>query len=192
MVKKTGDGEILRCSFCNKDQNDVRKLIAGPTVFICDECVEVCNDIIADDNKFEARGGARSSSLPVPQDIKKFLDEYVIGQEQTKKKLAVAVYNHYKRIEIQKQSRCRNEIELTKSNILLIGPTGTGSDERAPPRASNRLSSAMMSLQTSTHSSQMKTVGPAISLRTSFWSLLQNEQRRISPSPFFFTMSGEP
>ena len=125
MVKKTGDGEILRCSFCNKDQNDVRKLIAGPTVFICDECVEVCNDIIADDNRFEARGGARSS-LPVPQEIKKFLDEYVIGQEQTKKKLAVAVYNHYKRIEIQKQSRSRNEIELTKSNILLIGPTGTG------------------------------------------------------------------
>jgi len=126
MVKKSGDGEILRCSFCNKDQNDVRKLIAGPTVFICDECVEVCNDIIADDNKFETRAGARSSSLPVPQDIKKFLDEYVIGQEQTKKKLAVAVYNHYKRIEIQKQSRGRNDIELTKSNILLIGPTGTG------------------------------------------------------------------
>src|SRR5687767_2758343 len=126
MVKKSGDGEILRCSFCNKDQNDVRKLIAGPTVFICDECVEVCNDIIADDNKFEARGGARSSSLPVPQEIKKFLDEYVIGQEQTKKKLAVAVYNHYKRIEIQKQSRGRNDIELTKSNIMLIGPTGTG------------------------------------------------------------------
>src|SRR6266545_2032780 len=125
MVKKNGEGEILRCSFCNKDQNDVRKLIAGPTVFICDECVEVCNDIIADDNRFEARGGARSS-LPVPQEIKKFLDEYVIGQEQTKKKLAVAVYNHYKRIEIQKQSRSRNEIELSKSNILLIGPTGTG------------------------------------------------------------------
>ena len=102
MVKKAGDGEILRCSFCNKDQNDVRKLIAGPTVFICDECVEVCNDIIADDNKFEARGGARTS-LPVPQEIKKFLDEYVIGQELTKKKLAVAVYNHYKRLEIQKQ-----------------------------------------------------------------------------------------
>ena len=77
MVKKAGDGEILRCSFCNKDQNDVRKLIAGPTVFICDECVEVCNDIIADDNKFEARGGARSSSLPVPQDIKKFLEDTV-------------------------------------------------------------------------------------------------------------------
>jgi ATP-dependent Clp protease ATP-binding subunit ClpX len=124
MVKKSGEAEVLRCSFCNKDQNDVRKLIAGPTVFICDECVEVCNDIIADDNRFENRG--TRSSLPTPQEIKKFLDEYVIGQERTKKKLAVAVYNHYKRIEIQKQPRSRNDIELTKSNILLIGPTGTG------------------------------------------------------------------
>ena len=124
MVKKSGEPEILRCSFCNKDQNDVRKLIAGPTVFICDECVEVCNDIIADDNRFEHRGG--QSPLPVPQEIKKSLDEYVIGQEQTKKKLSVAVYNHYKRVEIQKQSRNRNDTELTKSNILLIGPTGTG------------------------------------------------------------------
>ena len=125
MVKKSGDAEVLRCSFCNKDQNDVRKLIAGPTVFICDECVEVCNDIIADDSRFESLGAGRSS-LPVPQDIKKFLDEYVIGQESTKKKLAVAVYNHYKRVEIQKRSRNRHETELTKSNILLIGPTGTG------------------------------------------------------------------
>src|SRR6266581_5086918 len=124
MVKKAGETEVLRCSFCNKDQNDVRKLIAGPTVFICDECVEVCNDIIADDNRFENRG--TRSSLPTPQEIKKFLDEYVIGQERTKKKLAVAVYNHYKRIEIQKQPRSRNDIELSKSNILLIGPTGTG------------------------------------------------------------------
>jgi ATP-dependent Clp protease ATP-binding subunit ClpX len=122
-TKKTGESEVLRCSFCNKDQNDVRKLIAGPTVFICDECVEVCNDIIADDNKFDR--GARSA-LPMPVDIKKFLDEYVIGQDQTKKKLAVAVYNHYKRLEIQKQSRGRHDVELTKSNILLIGPTGTG------------------------------------------------------------------
>src|SRR6187549_3308545 len=124
MVKKAGETEVLRCSFCNKDQNDVRKLIAGPTVFICDECVEVCNDIIADDNRFENRGAR--SSLPTPQEIKKFLDEYVIGQERTKRKLAVAVYNHYKRIEIQKQPRSRNDVELTKSNIMLIGPTGTG------------------------------------------------------------------
>jgi ATP-dependent Clp protease ATP-binding subunit ClpX len=122
-TKKTGDPDVLHCSFCNKNQNDVRKLIAGPTVFICDECVEVCNDIIADDNRFDR--GTRST-LPMPVEIKKFLDEYVIGQEQTKKKLAVAVYNHYKRLEIQKQSRSRNDVELTKSNILLIGPTGTG------------------------------------------------------------------
>jgi ATP-dependent Clp protease ATP-binding subunit ClpX len=122
-VKKNGESEVLRCSFCNKDQNDVRKLIAGPTVFICDECVDVCNDIIADDRRVEGR--AYKSTLPVPHEIKKFLDEYVIGQDTAKKKLAVAVYNHYKRIEIAKQ-RGKNEVELTKSNILLIGPTGTG------------------------------------------------------------------
>ena len=122
-MKKGGESEVLRFSFCNKDQNDVRKLIAGPTVFICDECVDVCNDIIADDRRVEGRN--YRSSLPVPHEIKKFLDEYVVGQEQAKKKLAVAVYNHYKRIEISKQ-RNKNDVELTKSNILLIGPTGTG------------------------------------------------------------------
>ncbi len=122
-MKKTGDSETLRCSFCNKDQNDVRKLIAGPTVFICDECVDVCNDIIADDRRVE--GKTYKSTLPTPHEIKKFLDEYVIGQDQAKKKLAVAVYNHYKRIEISKQ-KGKAEVELTKSNILLIGPTGTG------------------------------------------------------------------
>jgi ATP-dependent Clp protease ATP-binding subunit ClpX len=121
--KKNGDPEVLRCSFCNKDQSDVRKLIAGPTVFICDECVEVCNDIIADDNRFENR--SQSSSLPTPVEIKQFLDEYVIGQEDAKKRLAVAVYNHYKRVQIMK-SKTRQDVELTKSNILLIGATGTG------------------------------------------------------------------
>jgi ATP-dependent Clp protease ATP-binding subunit ClpX len=124
MAKKTGDADVLRCSFCNKDQNDVRKLIAGPTVFICDECVEVCNDIIADDSRHEPK--APRSALPLPPEIKTFLDDYVIGQERTKKKLAVAVYNHYKRIEIQKAARGRHDIELTKANILLVGPTGTG------------------------------------------------------------------
>ena len=107
MAKKNGDTDVLRCSFCNKDQNDVRKLIAGPTVFICDECVEVCNDIIADDNRHEPK--TPRSSLPPPPEIKKFLDDYVIGQDRTKKKLAVAVYNHYKRIEIQKASRGRKD-----------------------------------------------------------------------------------
>ena len=125
MTKKSDGAEILCCSFCNKDQNDVRKLIAGPTVFICNECVEVCNDIIEDDKGLENQRGPHPS-LPVPEKIKKFLDEYVVGQEQTKKKLAVAVYNHYKRIEIQKRSGNQEETELTKSNILLIGPTGTG------------------------------------------------------------------
>ena len=124
MPKKNGDPpEVLRCSFCNKDQSDVRKLIAGPTVFICDECVEVCNEIIADDNRFENR--AQRSTPPTPIEIKEFLEQYVIGQETAKKKLAVAVYNHYKRVQIMK-SKTRQEVELTKSNILLIGATGTG------------------------------------------------------------------
>ena len=109
MAKKSSEPDILKCSFCNKDQNDVQKLIAGPTVFICDECVEVCNDIIADDKKSETKES--HSALPGPQEIKKSLDEYVIGQEQSKKKLSVAVYNHYKRIAIQKQTRTKKQVE---------------------------------------------------------------------------------
>jgi ATP-dependent Clp protease ATP-binding subunit ClpX len=97
MSKKSDDDKILRCSFCNKDQNDVRKLIAGPTVFICDECVDVCNDIIADDSRV-ANKSPLGENLPIPAEIDKFLGDYVIGQEATKKKLAVAVYNHYKRL----------------------------------------------------------------------------------------------
>ncbi|MBI4444464.1 MAG: ATP-dependent Clp protease ATP-binding subunit ClpX [Acidobacteria bacterium] len=114
--------EVLRCSFCNKSQNDVKKLIAGPTVFICDECVDVCNEIISDD--ISAETASVKETLPKPAEIRAFLDQYVIGQELTKKKLAVAVYNHYKRIKIGR--RRQQDVELAKSNVLLIGPTGTG------------------------------------------------------------------
>ena len=119
MRKDDERDDVLRCSFCSKSQNDVKKLIAGPTVYICDECVDVCNEIIADDVVTSPIG----EKLPKPQEIKEFLDLYVIGQETTKKKLAVAVYNHYKRLEISKK---RGDLELQKSNVLLIGPTGTG------------------------------------------------------------------
>ena len=121
MVKKGGE-DVLRCSFCNKTQNDVKKLIAGPTVFICDECVDVCNEIISDDLTAEA--ASIKETLPKPIEIKDFLDQYVIGQELSKKKLAVAVYNHYKRIKLGR--RQQQDVELAKSNVLLIGPTGTG------------------------------------------------------------------
>ena len=120
-MKRNNSDETLRCSFCNKSQTEVRKLIAGPTVFICDECVRVCNDIIDDEQVVES--DLKSHPLPKPHEVKAYLDEYVIGQEKTKKKLAVAVYNHYKRIELSKR---RSDVELNKSNILLIGPTGTG------------------------------------------------------------------
>ncbi len=117
------DSDVLRCSFCGKSQHEVKKLIAGPTVYICNECVEVCLDIIAEDRIHEAK--VHQQELNKPQEIKKNLDEFVIGQENAKKKLSVAVYNHYKRIEYQ-QARGRDAVELAKSNILLIGPTGTG------------------------------------------------------------------
>jgi ATP-dependent Clp protease ATP-binding subunit ClpX len=117
------DGDMLRCSFCGKSQHEVRKLIAGPTVYICNECVEVCLDIIAEDRVHESK--ARDQVQPKPHEVKKHLDEYVIGQESAKRKLSVAVYNHYRRIEYQ-NGRGRNDVELAKSNILLIGPTGTG------------------------------------------------------------------
>jgi ATP-dependent Clp protease ATP-binding subunit ClpX len=121
MAKKDTGDEALRCSFCNKSQREVKKLIAGPTVFICDECVDICLDIIAEDRMLEQQ---HETSLPKPREIKALLDEYVIGQELAKKKLAVAVYNHYKRIDFAERSR--TDVELQKSNILLIGPTGTG------------------------------------------------------------------
>ncbi len=123
MSKKTGNGDVLRCSFCNKSQRDVKKLIAGPTVYICDECVDICLDIIAEDRVLETQ--TPETKLPKPKEIKEFLDGYVIGQEQAKKKLAVAVYNHYKRIDYIDKNK-RLDVELQKSNIVLIGPTGTG------------------------------------------------------------------
>jgi ATP-dependent Clp protease ATP-binding subunit ClpX len=113
----------LRCSFCGKGQDEVRKLIAGPAVYICDECVELCNDIIAEENEKEE--AERAAQLPKPSEIKAFLDQYVIGQETAKKILSVAVYNHYKRIETRGDKR-KSDVELEKSNILMIGPTGSG------------------------------------------------------------------
>jgi ATP-dependent Clp protease ATP-binding subunit ClpX len=120
--KKTTD-KLLYCSFCGKSQHEVKKLIAGPSVFICDECIELCNDIIRDEAAVDT-DGKPSRDLPTPPEIRGILDQYVIGQEQAKKILAVAVYNHYKRL--RHQQRGSEEVELAKSNILLIGPTGSG------------------------------------------------------------------
>jgi ATP-dependent Clp protease ATP-binding subunit ClpX len=118
--------KLLYCSFCGKSQHEVRKLIAGPNVFICDECVELCNDIIREE--MEENAPPATNRLPKPHDINQVLDEYVIGQDRAKKVLSVALYNHYKRLELQRANRgSRNpDIEVTKSNILLIGPTGSG------------------------------------------------------------------
>ena len=117
--------KVLYCSFCGKSQHEVKKLIAGPSVFICDECIELCNDIIRDEVPAEgAEARAAKSDLPIPTEIKAILDQYVIGQDAAKRTLAVAVYNHYKRL--KHMSRTKDEVELAKSNILLIGPTGSG------------------------------------------------------------------
>ena len=120
------DGKLLYCSFCGKSQHEVRKLIAGPSVFVCDECVELCNDIIREE--LEDRAERARDKLPKPSEIKKVLDEYVIGQERAKKTLSVAVYNHYKRLQTRggTGARAKDDVEISKSNILLIGPTGCG------------------------------------------------------------------
>jgi ATP-dependent Clp protease ATP-binding subunit ClpX len=127
MKTSRSSDESLRCSFCHKSQDAVAKLISSPSdyprAYICDECVAVCNSILEDD-RTEMQPGATTAQLPKPQEVKAFLDEYVIGQDQTKKKLAVAVYNHYKRIQMNKTRG--NDVELAKSNILLVGPTGSG------------------------------------------------------------------
>ncbi len=115
------DEKLLYCSFCGKSQHEVRKLIAGPSVFICDECVDLCNDIIREE--INEKSEDSESKLPIPQEIYQVLDEYVIGQDRAKKVLSVAVYNHYKRLEV---GHIKDDIELSKSNILLIGPTGSG------------------------------------------------------------------
>jgi len=118
---KGEDGKLLYCSFCGKSQHEVRKLIAGPSVFVCDECVELCNDIIREEMQDKTTSG--SDKLPKPHEINEVLNEYVIGQDRAKRVLSVAVYNHYKRLEVQDK---KDEVELSKSNILLIGPTGSG------------------------------------------------------------------
>ena len=123
--KDNNEEKLLFCSFCGKNQNEVRKLIAGPSVYICNECIDLCNDIIQEEIK-EAADTTEEESFPVPKEIKEKLDEYVISQEDAKKNLSVAVYNHYKRLREESKQDEKEEVELTKSNILLLGPTGSG------------------------------------------------------------------
>ncbi|MFZ9175757.1 MAG: ATP-dependent Clp protease ATP-binding subunit ClpX, partial [Ilumatobacteraceae bacterium] len=130
-MAKFGDtAELVKCSFCGKSQKQVKKLIAGPSVYICDECIDLCNEII--DEEFVKNVDSGVAELPIPRDIRTFLDEYVVGQEQAKKVLAVAVFNHYRRIKHKASgAQRRDEVELQKSNILLLGPTGCGKTHMA-------------------------------------------------------------
>ncbi len=126
MSEKIAGEKLLYCSFCGKSQHEVKKLIAGPSVFICDECIELCNDIIREELQESEAANLTKSDLPVPREICQILDQYVIGQEPAKKILSVAVYNHYKRLKNLTKTSDTDDIELAKSNILLIGPTGSG------------------------------------------------------------------
>ena len=126
MPDKASSEKLLYCSFCGKSQHEVRKLIAGPSVFICDECIDLCNDIIREEMQGDEATKLVKSNLPVPREICQILDQYVIGQESAKKILSVAVYNHYKRLKNVTKSDDADDIELSKSNILLVGPTGSG------------------------------------------------------------------
>ncbi len=123
-IKKSSGEKLLYCSFCNKSQHEVKKLIAGPSVFICDECIDLCNDIVREDETAGPTAKANANELPTPKEIFALLDQYVIGQEAAKRILSVAVYNHYKRL--RHQGKQNNDVELSKSNILLVGPTGSG------------------------------------------------------------------
>ena len=127
MAKFGDSGELLKCSFCGKSQKQVKKLIAGPGVYICDECIDLCNEII--EEELSESTEVSFDSLPSPREISEFLDEYVVGQDHAKKILSVAVYNHYRRIQYQQSAPGlgrRDDVELTKSNVLLLGPTGCG------------------------------------------------------------------
>ena len=127
------DDNMLKCSFCGKSQDQVKKLIAGPDVYICDECVELCNEILDEEffeNKdkegIEGDENSKEKPIPKPHEIKAYLDEYIVGQDEAKKVLSVAVYNHYKRLKHNKSANLKDNVEIQKSNILLVGPTGSG------------------------------------------------------------------